>query len=370
MGARREYMAVSVLHQRTKPPPVGGPFSLAPRRAGGMVATFVLIHSPLVGPSTWQPVAAELRGRGYNALVPSLAEQVPADEPFWSAHADAVARAIVAASTGASAGSEDTHADAARDHNAPVKAAVAANAGPLILVAHSGAGPLLPAIRARLGTGVVVGYLFVDAGVPERTASRQAMLRESDHDPGMADQLEAHLAAGGRFPEWQDADLRMILPDDTTRRALLAKLRPRAEPFWREPLPVPANWPDAPAAYLRFSAPYAATAERVRARGWPSRTIEAGHFHMLVDPTAVTAALEFLVDEMGLGAAARGPSGPGATLRRSVRARRIGGSGAALEAPMTGVSSDERAPPHTRVGDAAHPFSRRAVTPWKAEPSA
>lgn len=263
------------------------------------MAAFVLIHSPLVGPFTWQRVAAELRLRGHRALTPVLTEPATPDQPFWSAHAQAVARAVFDADAATPADSDDQERANATPRGASFGALPAPSDAPLILVAHSGAGPLLPLVRARLGAGVVAGYLFVDAGVPEQTASRLAMLRESDHAPELADQLEAHLAAGGRFPAWRDADLRAILPDDDARRTVLGELRPRAEAFWREALPVQAGWPDAPAAYLLFSTPYAATAERVRRQGWPLRHLAAGHFHMLVDPSTVADALLALAHEIG-----------------------------------------------------------------------
>jgi hypothetical protein len=37
-----------------------------------MAASFVLIHSPSVGPRTWQPVAHRLAELGWEAAVPSL----------------------------------------------------------------------------------------------------------------------------------------------------------------------------------------------------------------------------------------------------------------------------------------------------------
>jgi len=37
-----------------------------------MAASFVLIHSPSVGPRTWQPVAHHLTELGWEATVPSL----------------------------------------------------------------------------------------------------------------------------------------------------------------------------------------------------------------------------------------------------------------------------------------------------------
>lgn len=45
--------------------------------------TFVLIHSPLVGPLTWSLVATALRERGYNVLVPELVDDDRETKPFW-----------------------------------------------------------------------------------------------------------------------------------------------------------------------------------------------------------------------------------------------------------------------------------------------
>jgi hypothetical protein len=42
---------------------------------------FVLIHSPLIGPKTWLPVADELVRRGREALVPSLLGVAAAPAP-------------------------------------------------------------------------------------------------------------------------------------------------------------------------------------------------------------------------------------------------------------------------------------------------
>jgi hypothetical protein len=108
---------------------------------------------------------------------------------------------------------------------------------PLILAAHSGAGPLLGGLRLHTPRPVAA-YLFVDAGLPRAGASRLDLLR--DEAPAFAEGLEAQLSAGGRFPKWTDADLRDILPDAETRRRLLAGLRPQPLAFWTEPLPVAA----------------------------------------------------------------------------------------------------------------------------------
>src|SRR4051812_34907571 len=104
---------------------------------------FVLVHSPLAGPLTWAPVAAELRRRGFDAVVPALREREVSGTPYWRQHVDAVVRAL-----------------------APFP-----SERPLILAGHSGGGMLLPAIR-EISLRPVARYLFADAGIPEDGKSR------------------------------------------------------------------------------------------------------------------------------------------------------------------------------------------------------
>ena len=225
-----------------------------------MDAVVALIHSPLVGPLTWFLVAERLRESGIEALTPELRDAVGSDAPYWRQHAESVGYAL---------------------RTVPPDR-------PLTLVGHSGAGSLLPAIRQAAGRPVA-GYIFVDAGLPHDGRSRlDEMHAES---PEYAAELRAHIAAGGRFPEWTDDDLREIIPDDRLRRQMLAELRPRALDFFAEPIQVFAGWPDAPCSYIQLSPAYAGPAEEARRAGWPVRTFDAGHFHMLVDPVAVAAAL-------------------------------------------------------------------------------
>lgn len=115
-------------------------------------------------------------------------------------------------------------------------------------------------------------------------------------DPPFAHHLRQHLAAGGRFPAWTEEDLTPILPAARLRRRLLAELRPRPLAFFAEPIPVFAGWPDAPCGYLKFSPAYTVPARHARGAGWRYREIAAGHFHMLVDPSAVADALLDLIE--------------------------------------------------------------------------
>src|ERR1700738_950736 len=77
---------------------------------------FVLIHSPVLGPTSWLPVAQEFDHRGYRAVVPSLRGLAEAPAPQWRYGVSAVRAATVGVDS------------------------------PLVLVAHGDACRVLPAI--------------------------------------------------------------------------------------------------------------------------------------------------------------------------------------------------------------------------------
>ena len=236
--------------------------------AGVRPGSLVLLHSPLVGPQSWGRLADVLAVRGESVTVPA----VPADDlpPYAHRYVASAAQAL----------------------------AVANLVMPLVLVGHSGAGPLLPqvAVAARAGGRRVGGYVFLDAGVPRPGASRLALLKSED--PDLAAELVAHLDTGGRFPEWSEADLAAEVPDVGERAALLASVCPRGRDFFTEPLPMPADWPDAPCGYLRLSPAYDVVAGRARARGWPVAELAGGHFAAVTEPDRVAEALLALLARM------------------------------------------------------------------------
>ena len=231
------------------------------------MVVFVLVHSPLVGPLTWALVADELRHRDIEVVVPSLYDVEDAGAPYWKQHAAAVMQALKSVSA---------------DRR-------------LILVGHSGAGPLLPAIR-QMTHHPIAGYIFVDAIIPKNGASRLDLFES----PEAAEQFR-QAATDGLLPTWSDDDLREVIPDVVLRRRLVAELRPLPLAVYEEPIPVFDGWPDAPCGYLLFSPTYAAFAARARRDGWAYRELDAGHFHMLVDPKAVANALVDLAEQMGIG---------------------------------------------------------------------
>ena len=113
------------------------------------------------------------------------------------------------------------------------------------------------------------------------------MLR--DEGGGWFDAFEQDLRAGGAFPAWTDSDLADVIPNAALRQQTLRELRPRTLNFFAEKMSAPQ--PNAPCAYIQFSAGYAQHAHLAEQRGWPVTRFEAGHFHMLVDPSAVAQAL-------------------------------------------------------------------------------
>ncbi len=228
---------------------------------------YVLIHSPLVGPLTWKLVGHELVQRGTHVIIPVLSDPPTPAVPFWKGHAGCVAQSLA---------------------QLPLTYR-------LVLVAHSGAGPLLPAIRQLL-KHPIHAYVFVDAGIPQNGLSRLDLMRLED--PAWARSFEQMLQQGGRFPTWSVDDLREIVPQEALRQKLVAEINARSLPFFTEPIPVFSGWPDAPCAYLKFSAPYQPAALRAQQAGWVVRQLPAGHFHMLVVPEAVAGAILDLVQQL------------------------------------------------------------------------
>ena len=128
---------------------------------------FVLLHSPLLGPMAWRTVTAELTRRGHAAEAPAWPRLSGVAANFYANLADHLVDEV------------------------------AASGDPLILVAHSGAGALVPALAARLTTPLA-GVIFVDAILPHPGRSW------FDIAPaGIRERLRAG-AQMGELPSWDE----------------------------------------------------------------------------------------------------------------------------------------------------------------------
>ena len=209
---------------------------------------FLLIHSPLVGPTTWRWVAAELSAAGHDAVVPDLRSSVVAGRPQLF-----VDEAV---------------------------AGVPSNWSKPIVVGHSGAGFLSPSIGERLHAGHAV---FVDAVLPPE---------HSPATPGadILDRLRL-LAIDGTLPKWSTwwgpDVMRALVPDDVRRAQLDAELPEVPIAFYEVTMELPADWPRRSSSFVLLSESYRADAQRARLLGWSVIERVGGHLDIVSAPEAV-----------------------------------------------------------------------------------
>ena len=226
----------------------------------------VLVHSPLVGPSTWTPVAGELGRRGHAAAVPVLDHEPNGDWRRWVGQIGDVVQALP---------------------------------GPVVVAGHSGGGLLLPCVTtevARSGGCLV----FVDAGLPEASGETPVV------PPSFREFLAGLAGDDGMVPPWPqwwgDEAMCDLVPDQAQRAAVAAEAPSLPLAYFDQRVSSPAGWDAVPCAYLQLSEAYDDAAADARARGWPvESTAGAQHLHTVVAPGVVADALLRLA-----GAAARG----------------------------------------------------------------
>lgn len=219
-----------------------------------MTYSFVLVHSPLIGPYSWRLVADQLGVEGHKAIVPSLLSVLKRSRGYAGAIGHEVAYDV-------QGGGELPD--------------------PLILAGHSAAGAYLPGIGSALGRKIS-SYIFVDARLPTKGRSLSA-----EDPPERRSQLQ-RLASNGMLPRWSEwfgpEAMEEALPDAKLRDAFLRELEPIPLALFEEPIPLPPAWPDAPCTYLRFSEAYVAEANEARAKGWHVSEIDAQHLYLLTHP--------------------------------------------------------------------------------------
>jgi pimeloyl-ACP methyl ester carboxylesterase len=220
-------------------------------------ATAVLVHSPYLGPASLRPLAGALAQLGHPVVLLDLRVNVnapPVHQRLLGVFADAVEDAVVE--------------------------------GDLVLVGHSGAGPLLPAFADALETPVR-GLVFLDAGLP--TPGR------SWRDDAPAERM-AHLKANARdglMPRWDrwfaPEALSAMVPDVRLLEEIVAEAPEVPLAFLKEPRPTVA-W-TGPCSYVRLSPAYDAAAATARELGWPVVELDSHHLGAVTSPDEVAAAL-------------------------------------------------------------------------------
>lgn len=218
---------------------------------------FLLLSSPLLGPFSWRAVGEALRARGHVAETPAWPRLGDIQDGFYARLSQAMA------------------SEAAGE--------------PAVLVAHSGAGALIPALAAAMAEPPV-GAVFVDAILPHPARSWF-----DNAPPDLAAQLRAG-AEDGRLPPWNDwwppGALEQLVPDEAVRGALLAELEPLPIDWFEEAAPNQAL--ATRSAYLQLSGAYDDEARVAGRLGWPVVSLPLHHLALATQPEAVAGAVEGL----------------------------------------------------------------------------
>ena len=223
-----------------------------------VMTSFVLVHSPLVGPTTWSWVAQELHHRGHHVAVPAPPGTTVVGG--WRAWTDAVVDDI---------GTREA----------------------AVIVGHSGAGPLLPVIASKV-VSPPSQLVFVDAGLPPVSGDATLV---SDQ---FLDALRA-LAHNGALPRWSEwfgpTAMEELLPEEDHRAAVVAELPEVPLSFFEASVPLPERWSSATSgAFVLLSEPYRSDATEAASRGWPVLELPGAHLDIVVRPAEIADALVHL----------------------------------------------------------------------------
>lgn len=224
--------------------------------------TVVLVHSPFLGPSSMRPLADELASDGVEVLLADLqmtVNEAPVHQRLIGAFADAL---------------EDAGVD-----------------GQLVLVGHSGAGPLLPGFADALELDVA-GLVFLDSDLPTPGKAWRETV-----DPALVRQIKASVR-DGRLPRWDrwfDSDPLKLVPAE-----LREEMRDEAPEvpweFLKEQRPV-VEW-SGPCGYVLLSSFYEDAASRAVELGWPVERVESHHLAAATSPSTVATALKAVVSRL------------------------------------------------------------------------
>ena len=228
-----------------------------------MARTIVLAHSPLLGPATWKKLAPVLETAGHRVLVPDLRPAFSSGPPYYERLAVLLGRAIQA--TGDS----------------------------VTIVAHSGAGALVPAAVAHAGYPDAE-VMYLDALLPHPGKSWFDTVPEE-----MASRLRG-LAHDGLLPPWHAwwpaGTLEKLVPSEEDRSLQLREAMPLPIAYFEEA--APAHCGRIKCSYLRLSEGYEKECARAESFGWKTQRVALHHLAVLTNVEEIASAMDAL---SGLG---------------------------------------------------------------------
>ncbi|WP_166353929.1 alpha/beta hydrolase [Phytoactinopolyspora limicola] len=222
-----------------------------------MVISFLLLHSPLLGPTSWRPCGEVLAAAGHQVAIPDLRWCLTPVERWWDR---VVSQAAVALGM---AGPPDR----------------------IVVAGHSGAGIVLPLVAQGVTASAVV---FVDAVIPAASGATRT-------DGGLREKVAALADDDGLLPPWSSwwppSTMAELVPDDALRQALEAEQLRLPETFYDVEVPVPDGWEQADVSYVQLSPAYDVVAAEAVDRGWRVDAIPGLHLDIVRRPAEVAAAL-------------------------------------------------------------------------------
>jgi pimeloyl-ACP methyl ester carboxylesterase len=221
-----------------------------------------LIHSPLVGPSSWRSTCALIADRRRAALA---VDYDGVQGPDW--YGGATARI----------------------------AAAVEPADSVIVVAHSGAGAFAPSLVAVLGQRLA-GLILVDAVMPY-----PGQCWFDTAPPALAARIRS-LARDGVLPPWDtwfgEGAINALLGDPSLAAAFRSESPRLPLAFFEAIAPGGDAWRGRPAAYLQLSGACAGDADKAATLGWTVRREALHHLAMLTHPERLVDILVAMADQL------------------------------------------------------------------------
>lgn len=208
----------------------------------------LIVHSPLVGPTTTRALADALADRGWTTVAPDLRASLASPPAFATAASEAA-----------------PHVE--------------------VLVGHSGAGAVLPMIADAIDATVTV---FVDAIVPQATTTFTP-------SPAFFVLLDQLTVVDGLLPPWHEwwppEILARLVPDERVRAVVTVENPRLPRAFYETPIALPERWWQRPAGYIQLSPAYDEERAHAKQLGWPTRQLHGQHLDLLTQPGTVADAV-------------------------------------------------------------------------------